>query len=130
MVYFSIQYIHIKIIFKRVSHFLLLLSSFWEISNYLSSRVIIPDYILKECLISKDLQIIRKKPDTVLISVYLSFTAENVKVILHCIRDLELANYTTLQAFEKARHKFYKPSCFKFSSGIWCDVLLFDCSCA
>ena len=129
MVYFSIQYIHIKRIFKKVSNFFLLLSSFWEISNYLSSRVTIPDYILKECLISKDLQIIKKKADLVLISVYLTFTAENFKVILHCIRDLELANYTTLQTFENTRHKFYKPSCFKFSSGIWCDVLLFDCSC-
>ena len=85
------------------------------------SAIIFPlelHYILKECLISKDLQIIRKKPDTVLISVYLSFTAENVKVILHCIRNLELANCITLQAFEKTRHKLYKPSCFKFSSGI------------
>ena len=37
---------------------------------------------LKECLISKDLQIIRKKADTFLISVYLSCTAENFKAIL------------------------------------------------
>ena len=38
--------------------------------------------ILKEWLISKVLQIIRKKADTVLISVYSSFTGENLKAIL------------------------------------------------
>ena len=66
MVYFLIQYIHIKRIFKTVSRFFLLLCSIWEISNYLSPRVIVQSH-LKGCLISKDLQIIRKKADTILI---------------------------------------------------------------
>ena len=38
--------------------------------------------IFKKCLICKDLQIIRNKTDTVLISVYLSCTAGNFKAIL------------------------------------------------
>ena len=46
---------------------------------------------LRECLISKNIQIIRKKADTVLISVYLSCAAKIFKVILQCVRDLELA---------------------------------------
>ena len=84
MVYFSIQYIHTKRVFKRVSHFFLLLCSFWEISIYLSPRASF-NYILKECLISKDLQIIRKKADIVLISIYSSCIAENFKAIRYCI---------------------------------------------
>ena len=40
------------------------------------------NYILKECLIYKDLQIIRKNTDTVLINVYSSCTAANFEAIL------------------------------------------------
>ena len=39
--------------------------------------------MLKECLISKDLQTIREKNNTDLLSVYSSCTAENFKAI-HC----------------------------------------------
>ena len=39
-----IQYIHIKRIFKTVSHFFLLLCSFWEISKYHVPRVIVPSH--------------------------------------------------------------------------------------
>ena len=63
-----------------VSHFFLLLCGFGEISNY--HQELSFNYILKECLISKDLQIIRKKADSILISVYSSCTAENFKAIL------------------------------------------------
>ena len=35
--------------------------------------------------------------------VYLSCTAENLKVILYCMWDLELANHTTPQTLEKTR---------------------------
>ena len=74
----------VKRIFKRVPNFFLLPCSFWEISNYLLPRVIVQNYILKECLISKDLQIINyKKTDTALIDVCLSCTAENFK--MNCI---------------------------------------------
>ena len=38
--------------------------------------------IFQKCLISKDLQIISKKADTILISVYSSCTTENFKAIL------------------------------------------------
>ena len=38
--------------------------------------------IFQKCLISKDLQIISKKADTILISVYSSCIAENFKAIL------------------------------------------------
>ena len=49
--FFSIQYIHIKIIFKTVSHF-----SYF--SAVLEKSELSFNQILKECLISKDLQII------------------------------------------------------------------------
>ena len=115
-------YIHIKGIFKRVSHFFLLLCSFWEISNYLSPRVIVRNYIFKECLILNNLQIIRKKADTALISVYLSCPAENFKVRLYCIQDLELANYT-LQPFGKTRWLLW----IFLRNMMWCVIWLFMC---
>ena len=68
---------------------------------------------------------IRKKADTVLISVHLSCTAENFKAMLEFVRDLELTKYNTLQPFEETRQKLHKPSCFNFSCGF--DVL-FDFS--
>ena len=82
------------------------------------------NYILKQCLISEDLQIIRKKSRHCLDHIYSSCIIENFKVILYCIQDLKFAKftrYTTLQPFEKTR-QLHKPSCFKFSSGIWCDM--------
>ena len=45
---------------SKRSHFFLLLYGFWEISNYLSPRVIVQSH-LKKCLISKDKHIIRKQ---------------------------------------------------------------------
>ena len=73
-----------------------------------------------------DLQISRKKADTVLISVHLICTAENFKAIPSCVWDLELSKHHTLQPFEETKQKFSKPSCFNFSYGF--DVLLFDFS--
>ena len=64
------------------------------------------NYILKECLISKDLQIIRKKSRHYLDHIYSSCITENFKVILYYIQDLKFAKsttYTTLQPFEKTR---------------------------
>ena len=40
------------------------------------------DHILNEYLISKDLQIIWKKTESIFISVYLKYTTENYKAIL------------------------------------------------
>ena len=44
----------------------------------------------KRMLDAKDLQIIRKKADSVLVSVLSSFTAESFKAILKWVRVLEL----------------------------------------
>ena len=64
-------------------------SAVFEKSAIISHQELWFNYILKECLISKDLKIIRKKANTVLINIYSSCTAENFKVILYCIWDLE-----------------------------------------
>ena len=75
---------------------------FEKLANILQQELTF-NHILKDCLISQDLQIIRKKADTVLISVYSSCTAENFKAILEYVRDLEFAKYNTLQPFAKTR---------------------------
>ena len=64
-----------------VSHFLLFLCGFWEISKSVAPRAIVQLHA-KIMLDSYDPQIIRKKADTTLISVHLSCTAENFKVML------------------------------------------------
>ena len=101
--------IFIELIFRFIFQFIifilresskrfLLLSYFSEIfgkSAIISRQDLLFNYILKECLISKDLQIIRKKADSILISVYSSCTAENFKAILWCFRDLEFAECNT-----------------------------------
>ena len=43
-VQFSVQYIHITRIFKRVSHFFLLLCAFWEMSKSVARRVAVQLY--------------------------------------------------------------------------------------
>ena len=57
-------------------------SGVFEESAIISHQELSFNDILKECLISKDLQIIRKNADSVLISVYSSCTTENFKAIL------------------------------------------------
>ena len=89
------------------------------------ARVIVQPHP-KRMLDAKDLQIIRKKADSILVSVLSSFTTESFKAILKWVRDLELAKQNTLQPFEETRQKLQKPSCFNFSSGF--DVSLFDFS--
>ena len=56
--------------------------------------------VFKNSLIPKDLHTIRKKAGSVLVSVYLICSAENIKVTLQCVRDLDLPKYNTLQLFE------------------------------
>ena len=56
--------------------------------------------VFKKSLIPTDLHTIRKKAGSVLVSVYLSCSAENIKVTLQCVRDLDLPKYNTLQLFE------------------------------
>ena len=63
-VHFLAQYIHIKRIFKSVSYFSLFFWGFFEISKSVMSRIIVINF-LKECLIARNLQIFRKKADTV-----------------------------------------------------------------
>ena len=53
-------------------------SAVFEKSAIISRQELSPHYIFKECVISKDLQIIRKKAN-VLISVYSSCTAKILK---------------------------------------------------
>ena len=53
------------------------------------ARVIVQPHP-KRMLDAKDLQIIRKKADSVLVSVLSSFTAESFKAILKWVRVLEL----------------------------------------
>ena len=63
----------------------LIVSNFFAVSGKwadLSRQELSFNRILKECLIPKDLQIIRKKADIVLLSVHLGCTAENFKVML------------------------------------------------
>ena len=55
--------------------------AFKKSANFWHQQLLV-NHILKECLISKDLQIISNKADTVLISVCLSCTTENFKAIL------------------------------------------------
>ena len=65
-----------------------MVSSFSYFSAVLEKSTTIPHQVLslnhnlKEFLISKDLQIIRKKVETVLTSIYSSYTVENFKTIL------------------------------------------------
>ena len=102
-VYFSIQYI---LILRESSKLYFIFSYFtavFEKSAIISRQELSFNHILKECLISKDLQIIRKKPDTVLLSSYSNCTAENFKAIMWRVRGLELAKCKTLQPFEKIR---------------------------
>ena len=80
-VYFSIQYTHIKRIFKTVSHFSYFSAVFEKSANF-SRPELSFNYILKECFISKDLQTIWKKADIVLITFCSSCTTENFKAIL------------------------------------------------
>ena len=73
------------LILKESSQRCLIFSYFsagFEKSANISRQELSFNHILKECLISKDLQIIRKKADTLLISVYASCTTENFKAIL------------------------------------------------
>ena len=119
LVQFSVQCIHIKRIFKMVSHFFLLLCSFWEISKSVAPRVIVQWHLKRMLKILKDLQIIRKKPDTGLISIHLSCTDENFKVMLWCVWDLGLAKYKTLQPFEEIRQKLHKTIFDVLLFGFW-----------
>ena len=67
--YFSIQHIHINRISKRCLIFFYF-STVFEKSAIISRQELSFSEVFKECLISKDLQIIRKKADILLISVY------------------------------------------------------------
>ena len=71
LAYFSIQYIHIQRIFKTMSYFFPYFTGVFQKSGIISSQELLLNHILKECLISKDLQIIKKKADIFLIDVYL-----------------------------------------------------------
>ena len=82
--------------------------------------------VLNECLISKDLLIIRKKADTVLISVYSSCTAENFKVIMSCAWGSPTT--TRYNHLKKQGSNFTSLVALNFSTE--CDVLLFDFSSA
>ena len=66
---------------KRYLIFSYFSAVFEKLANILSQKLSF-NHTLKECLISKDLQIIRKKADIVWISVYSSCTAEHFKAIL------------------------------------------------
>ena len=72
-------------------------------------------HISKECLISKDLQIIRKKQAP--------FWSALIP-ILQCVRDLELTKHNTIQIFDKTRLQFYKRNWFNFSSRIWYIIII------
>ena len=54
----------------------------FEKSAMISRQELSFDHILNEYLISKDLQIIWKKTESIFISVYLKYTTENYKAIL------------------------------------------------
>ena len=81
LVQFSVQYIYITRFFKTVFHFFLLLWGFWEMSKSLAQRVIVQSH-LKRMLDSWRFKATREKADTVLISVHLSWTAEDCKAML------------------------------------------------
>ena len=80
-------------------------SAVFEKSAIILHQELSLNHSLEECLISKDLQIIRKKAD----SVYSSCTTEDFKAILLYVRDLDLAKCNTIQPKEKAKQQFHKP---------------------
>ena len=57
-------------------------SAVFEKSTNIPHQDLSLNHNLKEFLISKDLQIIRKKVETILTSIYSSYTVENFKTIL------------------------------------------------
>ena len=81
-------------ILKESSKRCLIFSYVSAVLRNISQQELSFNLVLKECLICKDLEMIREKTDIVLINVYSSCTTERFKVILQCIRDLELAKYT------------------------------------
>ena len=81
--YFSVQYIHVKRLFKTVPIFFPNFSAVFEKLANTSQQELSFNRILKESF-----KKIRKKADTVFISVYSSCNAENFKAILLCVRDL------------------------------------------
>ena len=85
---------------KRCLTFSYFSTVFEKLAN-ISQEELSFNHILKECLISKYLQIIRKKAATILISAYSSCTTENFKAILQSVRDVELAKYNTVQPLYK-----------------------------
>ena len=123
LVYFSVQYICIKRIFKMVSHFFLLLCGFWETSKYLAPRVVV-DHISKECLVSKDLYILRKKAATTLIDVYVSCTAEKQ----YCDA-FGTCSTTCSYHFIKTRQWFHRLSCFNLIFPPEFDVIIWFFTC-
>ena len=68
---------------------------------------------------------VRKKVDTVLISIHFSCTAKIFKAMLSCFRDLELTKCNSLQPFEERRQKLHEPGCFNFSSDLMFYYLIF-----
>ena len=71
----------------------------------------------------KNLQINRKRADTVLISAHLSLSLKMLKRRCNTFGTWSSPS-TKLQPFEETRQKLRKPSCFNLSSGF--DFLLFD----
>ena len=91
--YFCRATIKVYCILSIFSIFILKQSSKWCLIFYyffgffeklvnISQQELSFNHIVKECLISKDIGIIRKKAGIVLTSVYSSCTAENFKAIL------------------------------------------------
>ena len=90
--------------FKTFYLCFLLLSGFWEISTYLAPRVIDQSHFKRMFNFYRSTNN-WKKMHSFLTRVYSSCTAEHFKVILQCVRDIELTKYNTLQPFEKTKHQ-------------------------
>ena len=99
LVHFLTYHIYIKRTFTKLSHFFLLLAVF-EKSVNISHQDLSFNHIVKECLISKNLHIIRKKTNT----FWPAFIrVVPLKILKRYCNDLELAKCNTLQLLEETR---------------------------
>ena len=84
------------------------------------------NHIWKECLSFKDLQIIRKKADTVLISFYSSSTTQNVKWYCNAFGTWSSPRATSSNQFRKQGSNFISLNALIFPLEF--DVLFFEFS--
>ena len=123
-VQFSVWHIHITRIFKTVFHFSYFSVVFEKWEN-LSRQELLFSHILKQCYIPRDLRVIRKKADTVLINIHLSCVP--LKILKRCCNVFgtwSLPSTTHSNHLKKQDRNFTSLVALIFL-WIWCFIIWF-----